>query len=67
MQTIVFLWFELQVAQQCLRETFAESQVPEVDDKFRAHGLHDLLSQNTISTRRTCDFSDKVADAIARP
>ena len=50
MQTIVFLWFELQVAQQCLRETFAESQVPEVDDKFRAHGLHDLLSQNTIST-----------------
>jgi len=28
MQTIVFLWLELQVAQQCLRETFAESQVP---------------------------------------
>ena len=67
MQTIVFLWFELRVAQQCLRETFADSLVPEVDDGFRAHGLHDLLSQNTISTIRTCDFSDMVADAISRP
>jgi hypothetical protein len=28
MQTLAFLWFELQDAQQCLRETFAESQVP---------------------------------------
>jgi hypothetical protein len=28
MQTLAFLWSELQVAQQCLRETFAESQVP---------------------------------------
>ena len=63
----MFPWFELQVAHQCLWETFAESQVPEADDGFRAHGIHVLLSQNTISIRRTCDFSDKVADAIARP
>jgi hypothetical protein len=28
MQTMAFLWFELQVAQQCLPESFAESQVP---------------------------------------
>ena len=28
MQTIAFLWFELKAAQQCLRETFAESQAP---------------------------------------
>jgi hypothetical protein len=28
MQTFALLWFELQVAQQCLRETFAQSQVP---------------------------------------
>jgi hypothetical protein len=27
MQTLAFLSFELQVAQQCLRETFAESQM----------------------------------------
>jgi hypothetical protein len=28
MQTLAFLWFELQVAQQRLRATFAQSQVP---------------------------------------
>jgi hypothetical protein len=28
MQTLAFLWFELQPAQQCLRETFSESQIP---------------------------------------
>jgi hypothetical protein len=28
MQTLAFLWCELQAAQQCLRETFVESQVP---------------------------------------
>jgi hypothetical protein len=28
MQTLAFLLFELQAAQQCLRETFVESQVP---------------------------------------
>jgi hypothetical protein len=27
-QTLAFLWSELQVAQQCLRKTFVESQVP---------------------------------------
>lgn len=27
MQTIAFLWFELQVVQHYFRETFAESQV----------------------------------------
>jgi hypothetical protein len=28
MQTLAFLWFELEVAQQSLRESFVESQVP---------------------------------------
>jgi hypothetical protein len=28
MQTLAFLWFELQVAQKSLRESFVESQVP---------------------------------------
>jgi hypothetical protein len=28
MQTLAFLWFELQSAQQCLRATFSESQIP---------------------------------------
>jgi hypothetical protein len=28
MQTLAFLWFELQPAQQSLRETFSESQMP---------------------------------------
>ena len=27
MQKLAFLWFELQAARQCLRETFVESQV----------------------------------------
>jgi hypothetical protein len=27
MQKLTFLWFELQAARQCLRETFVESQV----------------------------------------
>ena len=67
MQTLAFLWFELEIAQQSLREFFVESQLTEVNDGFRAHGLHDVLSQNTISTRRTYDFSDTVANAITRP
>jgi hypothetical protein len=28
MQPLAFLWFELEVAQQSLRESFVESQVP---------------------------------------
>jgi hypothetical protein len=28
MQTLAFLWFELQPAQQSLRETFSKSQMP---------------------------------------
>jgi hypothetical protein len=28
MQSLAFLWCELQAAQQCLRETFVESRVP---------------------------------------
>jgi hypothetical protein len=43
MQTLAFLCFELQVAQQRLRATFAESQVP-----AKAHNLN---SPNRIERR----------------
>jgi hypothetical protein len=36
MQTLAFLWFELQAARRRLRETFAEEQAPVADAESRS-------------------------------
>jgi hypothetical protein len=57
MQTLALLWFELQPAQQCLRATFSESQIPAKEGDGRSIG--------TTIAKRPCASLCQLAAARA--
>jgi len=54
MQTLAFLWFELEVAQNHLHATFAESQLPAKARNLCFMKALVLFLQNFLEKRGTC-------------